>query len=129
MELFKKIILCSIFSLVSMQIFCSAEQVLQEESTHISMTSRVKNYAILKARSFASKIFYNHLNSMIIDYKTNYPIRYKIGMQHISGRYIFQDVNQLYNGQTLLHQAVEAKDYKLMKVLLFLGADSQVKNS
>jgi hypothetical protein len=129
MELFKKIILSSIFSAFFMQTFCSQEQVLQQEATHTSMTSLIKKYFGVRVRTFASKIFYNHLNSMIIDYKANYPIRYKIGMQHISGRYVFQDINHLYNGETLLHQAVESKNYKLIQVLLFFGADSGVKNS
>ena len=93
------------------------------------MTEKVKDYAVFQAKSVASKVFYNHLNAALAEYKTNYPLKYKIGMQHIAARSIFQDINQLYNGKTMLHQAVEAKDYNLMKVLLFLGADSSVKNS
>jgi hypothetical protein len=129
MKFIKNKILCTIFCIISVMSFGSEISVESYKPESSSISSLVKNYFFLKIRSFGFKVFYNYLDSMIVEYKKNHLVNYKVGMQHISARYLFQDINQLYDGQTVLHQAMISKNYDAMKMLLFFGADSQVANS
>ncbi len=129
MKFIKHKILCTVFCITSVMSFCSEVSVEIYMPKSSSISSLLKDYVFLKMRSFGFKVFYKYLDSMVAEYKKNHLVNYKISMQHISARYIFQDINQLYDGQTVLHQAVISKNYDAMKMLLFFGADSQVANS
>lgn len=136
MKLNNKVILCTVFSLFSMMHFCSEKKetftlketimnLFPDKETVINLLPDcVKYYIFCQMKSLHSKYFYRYLNSIMINYKKNHELEYKIGMQYISGRYIFQDINRLYDGKTLLHQAVASKNNDVIKTLLFLGADS-----
>lgn len=82
-----------------------------------------------KIQDHIAGMLFSYMHSSFEEYRQQHPIKYGLMAAYIPGKYIHNDINRLYMGDTLLHKALMRQDVDLVTILLFLGANPLEKNA